>query len=65
MRGGGESGSNDWRNSVGAQLEDLALTLAGWEMATGSGNTNITAVVREGLLWWQQDIEQLATPLPL
>jgi hypothetical protein len=65
MRGGGDSGSNDWENSVGAKLEDPAITLAGWEMPTGSGNTNIAAVVREGLLWWQQDIEQLATPLPL
>jgi len=34
------------------------------EMATGSGSTKITAVVSNGLLSWEQDIEQLVRPIP-
>ena len=63
-RGGGESGSNDWTNSVAAKLKGAAMAWAGWEMIAASGSRKITADVREGLLSWQQDIEQLAKALP-
>jgi hypothetical protein len=63
MRGGGESGSYDGTNAVGAKLIGAAKVRAGPQMAADSGKTKITAVVTERLLSWPQVIEQLATPL--
>ena len=64
MRGGGDGGSNDWTNSVGDMEARPVMMLTGLEMATGSGRTKITAVVRNWLLSWEQEIEQSAMPLP-
>jgi len=64
IRGGGEGGSNDCANSVGDTEAGPAMTLAGTEMATGSGSTKITVVVRNELLSSEQDIEQLVRPIP-
>jgi len=40
------------------------MARAGCKMATGAGSIKITAVVRNGPLSWEQDIEQLAMALP-
>lgn len=63
VRGGGESGSYDGTNAVGAKLVGAAKVRAGPRMAADLGKTKITAVVTEGLPSWPQVIEQFTIPL--
>jgi hypothetical protein len=65
VRGGGEGGSKDCTNAIGAKLTGDARAAAGWETIAVGGSRKITAVVREEPLSWQQDIEQaMKPPLP-
>lgn len=63
VRGGGESGSYDGTNAVGAKVVGAAKAWAGSEIVAGTGSTKITAVVTEELLSWPQDMKQFTIPL--
>jgi hypothetical protein len=63
VRGGGESGSNDCRNSVAVSFGVTPIFASDTWSKAGSGMTKITAVANDGVASWQQDIEQSAIPL--